>query len=265
MEAKPVRTDDRSRQRRIFRALLLPAAIAVTALVVAACDGGQSAPDLPPGRVTCEPLADLDSYRFTAEAVIDLAERDPSAEPTDGYSPDPFKVTTTVEGAVQGDRMEAETFSEGLSSVPSRAIVIGDSAWLSTVEDQWMPVETVPAQQLIGYTPLANCTAIAPDINVRDEVGEPERVGNEDSDRYTFDAFQSDFPDRHPNVGGGSDAARLVNEFHGDIWISQDERYVTKMDLAGSGTYDNGREISFSFSYEVFDQGDSSIQIEPPQ
>lgn len=265
MEARQVLSDDAMRQRRaIRRRPLLPAAALAAALVLAACSGGESGPELPPGRVTCQPLAEMDSYRFTAVSVIDLAERDPSAEPTDGYGPEPFKVTTTVEGSVKGDRMEAETFVEGISSVPSRTIVIGDNAWVSSSEGQWTPVDTVPGQQLIAYTPLSTCNAIARDINVSDEVGEPEEVGNEDSDRYTFDALESDFPDRHPNVGGGSDAARLVNEFHGDIWISRDERYITKIDLAGSGNYDNGRGISVSFSYEVFDQGDSSIQIEPP-
>ena len=238
----------------------------LAALAAVACNQS-SGPALPPGRVTCEPLAKLISYRYRAEATLDLAARDPSQEPTDTYPPEPFKFTQAIEGAVlENGRISATELSTGISPAPTSTSVIAvdGKVWVNRGGDTWEPLDVGPGPPPVSYLPLDTCKAIAPDIDVSGETGEPETVGNVASQKYSFDSLSSDLPDRHPNLGPQSDAARLVTEFRGSIWIAEKDRYVTRLDLEGSGEYSNGRTLTLRISYELVDQNDRSIRIEPP-
>jgi len=245
----------------------LACAIIVSSLAALAAIGcsQSSGPQLAPGRVTCEPLAKLSAYRFRAEVTYDLAARDPSQEPTDPYGPDAFNLTQSVEGAVQkGGRVEATVRATTAPSTPTSWIVAEGRAWVDTGNDVWTPVDVGTGTPPVAYLPLDTCMAIAPDIDVSGEIGEAEAVGEVASQKYSFDALASDLPDRHPNLGASSDVARLIDEFRGAIWIAEKDRYITKLDLQGSGDYGNGRKLNVKISYEVFDQNQKSIRIEPP-
>lgn len=241
--------------------------ILAAAVVWAACDGGQASLEVTvePGRVSCEAFHQFESYRYRTEVVLDLEERDPSMEPSDPYGRDAFKFTQVVEGAVQqGDRIEATLESPELEGPGTSVIVIEDIVWISLAGD-WTarPLTEIDAFP-IPYLPEDTCNAIAPDIDVSGLTGTPEMVGEIASQKYHFDAFQSDLPDRHPSFTPQSDAARIVNDYEGDIWIADEGSYVSKLDITGMGTYENGRQLTFSIFLELSDINDDSIRVEPP-
>ncbi len=251
---------------RAVRRRLVYLAIASTlaALVWAACSQS-SGPELAAGRITCEPLTNLESYRYQTEVTFDLAERDPSLEPTDPYDPAPFSLTQIVEGAVQRDgKVDATTRTAAASGSETNTIVIGDQAWLQPTGFDWVFIDLTTSPFPIVYFPLDTCNAVAPDIDVSAMTGQLEDVGDVPSLRYSFDSLSSRLLARHPSFGPQSDAGRLISEFQGDIWIAEEDRYITRLELEGTGAYENGRPLTVKIFLEVSDQNDDSIRIEAP-
>ena len=249
-----------ARRRLVYLAI----ASTLAAVVWAACSQS-SGPELPAGRITCEPLTNLESYRYQTEVTFDLAERDPSSEPTDPYYPGPFTLTQVVEGVVQRDgKVEATTRTTEPPGSETNTIVIEDQAWLKPVDFDWVFIDLATSPFPIVYFPLDTCNAIAPDIDVSTETGKLEDVGDVPSLRYSFDSLSSQLLARHPSFGPQSDAGRLISEFRGDIWIAEKDHYITRLDIEGTGTYENGRPLTVKIFLEVFDQNDDSIRIEAP-
>ena len=234
-------------------------------VVWTAC-GQSSEPELPPGRVTCDPLTELKSYRYRTGVTLDLAARDPSMEPTDGYDPEAFTLDQVVEGAVEREgKIEATARTTEPAQSETSTIVIEDRAWVSAEGIDWTFIDPTSGAFPIPYLPVDTCNAVAPDIDVSGETGELETVGDVPSRRYSFDSLSSRLPARHPSFGAQSDAGRLVSEFRGDVWIAEKDRYITKLELEGTGSYENGRQLTMKIFYEVFNQNDGSIRIEAPQ
>lgn len=256
----------------IGRSSLPVAGLAAVSLAVAvwiACGGdGQLSfqVTVEPGRVACEPLTQLRSYRYKTEVALDLAERPPEMPPEDpDRGPAPFQFTWAIEAAVQeGDKLQATLSYPGQNQPDLPVTVIDNQAWY-LVGERW-EIQSLGAGTPfpVPYLPLDTCNAIAPDIDTSQLTGEPDTVGGLPSRRYHFDSLQSELPDRHPSLGPESDAARVVNDFQGDIWIAETGSFITKLDLTGTGTYENGRQLNLEVFLELSDINDEGIKIEPP-
>ena len=252
--------------RATLRRLVYLAIASMLAAVVWAACSQSSGPELPAGRITCEPLTNLNSYRYRTEVTLDLAERDPSLEPTDPYGAEPFRLTQVVEGVVQQDgKVEATTRTTEPAESETSTIVIEDQAWVKPEGFDWIFIDLETSPFPIAYFPLDTCNAVSPDIDVSTKTGQLEDVGDVPSLRYSFDSLSSQLPARHPSFGPQSDAGRLISEFSGDIWIAEKDRYITRLDIEGTGNYENGRPLTLKIFLEVFDQNDNSIRIEAPQ
>lgn len=242
----------------------------VVALLVAGVFGGGGGKtfgdvQVPPGGISCDAFALADSYRWNAEVVLDLKPRDPSLPNTDGYGPEGFVATQDLQGAAQApDRLQATSTSKELNPKGSSFVRIGATLWFQDSTGAWASRTVSDADFSIPYIPSDTCSAVQPDISLDGLTGAPEMVGAIASHRYHFDSLKSDLPDRHPSFGPGSDVARVVNVYAGDIWVADDGGYISKMDLGGIGRYENGRELVIRVFYELLGVNDGSVDIQPP-
>ncbi len=263
-------TVPRSARRYLWAGLAAIAVLgAFVALLVAGVfsGGGKSFGDVqvPPGGISCDAFALADSYRWNAEVLFDLKPRDPSLPDTDGYGAGGFTATQDLQGAAQGpDKMQVTMTSKELNPEGSSVLRIGNTLWFQTSTGAWDSRPANEASFSIPYVPADTCNAVQPDIHLDGLTGAPELVGQIASHKYHFDSLTSDLPDRHPSFGPGSDAARFVNVYAGDIWVADDGGYISKIDLSGIGRYDNGRELVIRVFYELLGVNDGSVDIKPP-
>lgn len=229
--------------------------------------GGKTFGDVqvPPGGISCDAFDLADSYRWNAQVVLDLKAQDPSLPSTDGYGPEGFIATQDLQGAAQApDKLQVTTTTHELSPEGSSYVSIGETLWFENSDGAWASRSASEAGFSIPYIPSDTCKAVQPDIHLDGLTGAPEMVGEIASHKYHFDSLKSDLPDRHPSFGPGSDAARIVNVFAGDIWVADDGGYISKMDLGGIGHYENGRELVIRVFYELLGVNDGSVDIQPP-
>lgn len=177
-----------------------------------------------------------------------------------------FRLAQVVEGVVQRDgKVEATTRTTEPTESETSTIVIEDQAWVKTEGFDWVFIDLENSPFPIPYLPLDTCNAVSPDIDVSTKTGQLDDVGDVPSLRYSFDSLSSQLPARHPTFGPQSDAGRLISEFRGDIWIAEKDHYITRLDIEGTGNYENGRPLTLEIFLEVFDQNDNSIRIEAPK
>ena len=229
--------------------------------------GGKTFGDIqvPPGGISCDAFALADSYRWNAQVVLDLKPRDPSLPNTDGYGPEGFIATQNLQGAAQApDKLQVSATSQELNPKGSSYVKIGGTLWFEDSAGAWASRPVSDSDFSIPYIPSDTCNAIEPDIRLDGLTGAPEMVGEIASRKYHFDSLKSDMPDHHPSFGPGSDPARFVNVFAGDIWVADDGGYISKMDLGGIGRYENGRELVIRVFYELLSVNDGSVDIQPP-
>ncbi len=251
------------------------AAVSIIAVVVALVvvglqgdDDGDAFADIvvAEGRVSCEAFVRARSYYFHTEVTIDQADREPGMDDSDGYREAGFFITQIVDGAFEDNNYEAVISALPTSEAQGETVlaVIGDTLFILT-RNGW---QTRPLSELetypVPYLPSDTCQALAPDLFLSDVASVSETVSGVSAQKYHFDSLETDVPDRHPSFGLQSDAARFVNIFSGDVWVADEGGYIVKMDLSGTGQYDNGRKLTIEISYELSSINDGSIQIEPP-
>ena len=218
------------------------------------------------GRVSCEAFVRVRSYNYRTDVVLDLAARAPSMDDSDGRRPDAFLHERTIRGSfADGNYAIVIAAPPGQAASSDTVLTVFEDTAFFLVNDRWTSRPLAGLQSFpVPYLPSDTCKALAPDLFLSGLASVPETISGISAQKYHFDSLESDLPDNHPSFGAGSDAARFVNVYSGDVWVADEGGYIVKMALSGTGQYDNGRELTVEISYELSNINDSSIQIGPP-
>lgn len=218
------------------------------------------------GRVSCEAFLQARSYNFHTEVTIDLADREPGMDDSDGYRASGFLTTSIVDGAFEDGNYEVVISARPTSPAQGETVMVvfGDTLFF-VLGGGW---QSRPLNELesfpVPYLPADTCRALAPDLFLSDVASVSETVSGISAQKYHFDSLETDIPDRHPSFGPQSDAARFVNVYSGDVWVADEGGYIVKMDLSGTGQYENGRELTIEIAYDLSNINSGSIRIQPP-
>ena len=233
-------------------------ALLVFALVAVACkESGAS------GNLNCRALTDgLDSYRYESDVML-IAEGSGEQDGEEAVPAINTRIRVSGE-VVTPDREKAVTrYSGDLETDPVNQLVIGDTSWI-LVGDRWQPSDLTPDQTSpISFQPAEFCQAAEPDADLTDLEGAIGRVGVIAAERYHIEGIESDFIARLPSRAGGDDAVYARNVTI-DVWLTED-KWPARLEVHGSGTYPDGREITATFITQVSDPDDDTIEIEPPE
>jgi hypothetical protein len=243
---------------------LLSTAAALLILTSAACgDDDDQATAFDAGNpVVCDTLA---NQPYTYTSTFQFLTGAPEVRPTDVMpGPDTAQFKQEVDGAHEdADSYEGTVVaSDYYREYPAIIAVYDDGGAWSSVDGEWEERDLVASPNMIPQRPVNLCAAIAPDVDTTWD-SEREDVNGISSHRFDVTDFVSDFPDRSPGVGPTSDISQLVNEFDGSIWVADNGSYITKVDLAGSGTYPDGTVLNVAFVYEITEM-DADVDISPP-
>jgi hypothetical protein len=219
-----------------------------------------------PGRVSCEVFSVAQGYRYTARTLLELGER-PEGVPAEGgdtYDRKGWQHIDEIAAEVQGsDRIRARV-SQPVDGQDAEYVIIGETVYFADPQSgQWTSQPLADSGFSVPYTPGASCSALAPDLRLSEMEGTPDTVNGIAATKYHFDSLKSDMPDRHPSFGPGSDAARYVDEFSGDVWVAQVGGYILKMDVRGTGHYETQRELHIEVAYELANVNEP-VRVSPP-
>lgn len=226
--------------------------------VWAACtSGGGSVAPSPgaEGEASCEPLSELERYRYDAHVTLAVSPHDAP----DALSP--FTIPMEIDGAIQGQNRQAAIHYPETPQDDLHVVVVGDRYWhlLGT----WVPGTLGPdSPVVIPFMPLDLCTSLAPDVVASGPGVATEEINGVAARKYHFDALRSDFSSRL--WGPQSDMAQFIPEYTLDIWLAEEGNWPVRFDLSGTGTYPNGQELQAQVFLEIRDIDDKSIEIVPP-
>ncbi len=234
-------------------------------LILAACGSGDSnvGPTYEGGPVVCGAL-EASSYRYTLDAVFDVDNPDivpPPANVRPG--PPDSHFSTHVDAEVEdGDRFRATvTNDDGGSSTTFDAIVTGDRVYSRFGSGEWATLGfSEGASDPIPYQPASLCEAVAPDLDLGSLTGTLDEAIA--SQKFEIDSLAMDFPARTVELRGG-DVDVLIETYDVIVWVAQEGSYISKVDLSGTGFYEDGTSLTFQLSYEISDMGGDS-NVDPP-
>ena len=245
-------------------------ALALLAIVVlaSACgdddDDGNASSFSQGDPVVCDRLAS-DSYKWTF--FHQFTTDAPEIAPTDvAQGPGDAEFKQEVSGEVEdNDSYLAQISNEFPPGPPTEYGVVKDNgrSWAQR-PTEWQEEDVSDGQPgtIIPHLPFTLCQAIAQDIDTAAEA-QTEDIGGIASLRYDYAPLVSDFPERSQDITPQSDIAILVNEFNGSVWVADGGGYITKMELTGTGTYEDGTVLNVTYRYEVSDMG-GEIDVDPP-
>ena len=244
--------------------ILCPLAFAALVLLTACGDDDDSAA-YDGGALVCEAMNGA-SHRYTATAVFDGVAPDVPIEGAPA-APPAFHFESNIDGEVEdADSISASVFNTdgGAARGNVSGIVNDGRRFLRNDTVGWQSVDNAdPAYSPVSYQPLKTCQALAVDFDPSSVSGQDEEVNGIASTRYELSEFRSDFPDRMPDVGGGSEVSSLVNVFSGIVWVS-DTGFISKLDVTGVGGYPDGTTLTARFTYEILDWG-ADIDVQDPE
>jgi len=234
--------------------------------VLAACGGDDDdSAAYGGGTLVCEAM-NAEPHRYAATAVFDGVAPDVPIEGAPA-APPPFHFESNIDGEVEdADSISADVFNtDGGAAQGNVSGIINDGKrFLRNETSGWQNVDNAdPGYSPVAYQPLKTCQALAVDFDPSGFEGQDEEVNGIASTRYEISEFRSDFPDRMPDVGGGSEVSSLVNVFSGIVWVS-DTGFISKLDLTGVGGYPDGTTLSARFTYDLLDWG-ADIDIQDPE
>ncbi len=278
--------ETRGPKGRLFGPWVAIVTLGLTVLVSAACGGGgdQVAPGSttaqptvqgsaiaqPTGQATtsatCQALASLQKYRYTAKATVESPE-ELAAVPQDQPTPMPT-VTRPFQGrfsfeynvdasVVMPDSIEASTDTGG--GTPLDIIIIGDRNWVS-LQGQW---HEGAAGYGVGYRPLDICNGLFPELHLDQAQAEEETVNNVPARHYTFSAIPSGQA-MGTIFGPGSDMDLLLRNMNVEVWLADKDGFPIRMDVQASGVYIDGRQLLAHIRIELRDINSKDIRVEPP-
>lgn len=229
--------------------LLLPVVISL------ACAGPAALEPVGPQALTCDPVEQFERYRYEVGLTLEVSPLDDPAALA------PFRLVMEADGAVQGrDRQQARFHypEGGLDDV--EIVRVGERYWDNV--GLWAVHDVDPNLPPISYLPLDLCKSLAPDIVAARPSQEREEVNGISARRYHFDALPTQFSGRL--WGSQSDMASFVKEYTLDLWMAEKGTWPVRFQISGSGSYENGQQLSVAVSLELREINDKSIKIEPP-
>lgn len=236
--------------------------IAAFASAFIACGGGNYDPVYQPGPLACEGLGKK-SYHYTVNVVEEqtTAPLPPATPVTNGLNP---RASWDIQGGVEaGDRVgsiDAAQHNEvtgGSGDVEIISLESGDVFY--NIGQGWKV-----GSAGLAFQPMNVCNALAQDADTT-KLGDgvPETINGVPSLKFSFNKLASQFTAREPDFAGG-DADNYIKSLDGSVWIAEKGNLITKLDLTGSGQYEDGQKtISITLKFEVSDL-DGDVKVEAP-
>jgi hypothetical protein len=212
-----------------------------------------------PGPAVCDMLFAA-SYRYTSHFYYRIF---PPPNSVGGAAiPQPHDFYSSQTGAVE-DGVNRQGYIRNLqwpNDGDLEVVIVGDRQWRRFDEfDDWQEIFS----DLLAYEPASYCQSLAPDIDTSLITGTADTVDGVPAAHLYF-RFPNNWSRRHADFGPNSDVTRYVHEFEGSIWVAEDSRFITKMNIIGHGQYEDGTSIEVRAAFTVYDLYDETIEILPP-
>jgi len=239
-------------------------------LLLVGCSGGNDEPAAVPttGVEVCDELDRTERFRYVFDYAIESPQQEPP--PTDvavegpGYAISPsagsFRFAQKFDGAfVQPDRADYEISTPGEPNRPTvRGIRIGPSQYY-LLGDRWQVAPEPPA---FPFAPPAVCDAIVSPLDLTGKGGGIEDVGGTAARHIRLEGVP--LPVMSQLFGPASDMGRLLTNFDVDLWLSEKDASLVKVEATSKANYPFGRELSAHLVLEVSSHNDDDIEIQPP-
>ncbi len=214
--------------------------------------------------VSCDAIADIESYRY----VFELKQDFPIAEqPEDGT---PETLSTIRESIVD---FLSDMQGEGAFVAPDRSQILmrsqGEELEVRTIgEKSWIRIgatwqEQEPPGEGDILTPASVCTdqaeGLAPCLAAASK--EEEVINGIETVHYQLD--EADLRGL-PECLGRSGEEGLPSEFQLDIWLERNDGWPVRIETTLSDIDEEGAPISQELFMEFSDIDDPTIEIEPP-
>lgn len=253
-----------------FRSLAAIGAGVVLSIVVAACSGdSNSSGAVSSGDRTINlsesaaKISELNSFRFTLNASIDIGNQAPST--VEDAMGDAFAAMllsglkdVKIEGAVVApDQLQV---TANLSGQEFGLVQTGGKAWAS-FGGFWTPIEPEELGLQNGFD-FGDLTADALPVEVAEAAKvSKEKVNGMDTTRYSFDKAALQKLAEDSDSGQDLDSADLDNADL-DVWLTS-EGIPVKMTMKLSGKDENGQTMSVQLEFTMRDLN-SNITIRAP-
>jgi hypothetical protein len=245
------------------RSVCVASGVALFGLLLAAC--GNSGPaELPTkGAEVCERLGKEKKFRYTFSFRIESPKQTELIDPTIvseyaiGPSSPDFNFEQTYAGAFQGpDRLSYEITAPGQPNL--RAISIGETQWYE-LAGSWQEQGN---QRPSPFNPHNACQAIVAPLDLAGAAGGLETVSETAARHLRFE--KAPLEASAHLFGPPSDMARLLKEYDVDLWLSEEDGRLLKVEAQANAVFPFGRAFSARYSLEVGSYNDKGIEIEPP-
>jgi hypothetical protein len=245
-------------------------------VLAAACGGGGSdnsspTPQVtggPPGAATaapCQMLVEADTYRYVAKVTLDSPETTetpsedlplPSPTLTRPFT-GPFLFQYDVEATVVAPDRFAYTITTA-GAEPFGVVVIGQDTW-AQFDGNWRVSQPVS----VGYQAIPICEAILPELDLSQAQPESEDIDGTKTRHYSFARNAS--PEGVGKVFGvGSDMDLLIDTLDVDLWLSEDDDSLVRLEAQGKGLYSDNRPLMVRVVLDVRDIDDDDVKVEAP-
>jgi hypothetical protein len=250
-------------------------------VLAAACGGGGSnkgsptpqvtgaaSPVASPGAATaapCQMLVEAKTYRYVSKVTLESPET--TETPSDDLplpSPTltrPFTGPFLFQYDVEGTIVAPDRFAYSITTAggaPFGVVVIGQETW-AQFDGNWQVSQPVS----IGYEAIPICEAILPEIDLSQAEPEREEIDGVKTLHYSFTRNAS--PGGVGKVFGvGSDMDLLVNTLDVDLWLSDKDSALVRLEFQGKGLYSDGRPLMVHVVLDVRDINSKDIKVEAP-
>ena len=237
------------------------------AAFLVACNGGNGGTVVVPttGAAVCDGLEKAERFRYVFDYRIESPKPegpvDESAvgEPKFAVPPtfEDFLFAVKYDGAfVRPDRLDFELSVPDQPTV--RTIRIGDQQWYN-LQGAWTE-QSDPGQ--FAFAPPRVCAIILKGLDFSGVTGPAESVGDTEARRFHIEG--ASLQTAVELFGGGSDMGRLLTSYDIDVWLSEGEGHLVKVESVSNGTYPSGREMTMKLTLEVGPYNEKGIEIEAP-
>lgn len=185
-----------------------------------------------------------------------------SGEPAFAIPPafEDFQFTLKHDGAfIAPDKLD---FEISIPSQPTQASVrtirIGDRQWFNFSE-AWQEDPNPPR---FPFMPNLVCRSLLSNVNLAAATGNPESLGERAARRYRIEGVAGEAAS--DIFGPESDMGRLLKSYDVDVWLSEPEGQLVKVESVSRASYPSGREMTMRITLEVGPYNEGGISIEPP-